>query len=578
MASGIFSGEEHPHQHFNCCCSGACVTTSMIRSSLEKVNSVITQVHNQLNQLRSLLQNSALSPTTSSLPDHSESSAPGSFRLSFKGIIPNELLTNTNIEKEGTSLKVELLDEFGKRVEVGVDSCVKIKIDVLDGDFNVEEEQNWTEEKFKEKIARPRKGKGSLLKGNTKFSLNGGVADVCGFSFTDISSSMTNGTFRFGAQVIGGLPSGRVVRSAVSEKEFRVKVSRLKSERKRSNPSPEDDLWRLKNINKTGPVCCRAKEKEIHTVKDFLQLYHTDEKKMKAILRVPETKWDEIVKNAEACTLTKEQYRYYDDASGDDLILDCAFNIKRVTFKGGTTQLYKSLDFTQKEKAGKLRQSAYEKRHKLELIVPTQEGLAYPSSAEQQELQEEQEQQPAAAPSPYTYSSNLPMQYPGTAATYQDDLLQNMGVATESACFMAYVSGDNIPNPAVNMPVQISDHSLDSLASLPPELYSGSFLFPNVSTDSGMQQVDNCASQSSLSTSPSFSKFEEFIAGVLAEDEASLGDSQALNNTDELRTETPSRLRVYWRKIGVKLNFIVRIRRIDSYRPLKKQKTGHTDN
>ncbi|XP_021771763.1 calmodulin-binding protein 60 B-like [Chenopodium quinoa] len=276
MASGIFSGEEHPHQHFNCCCSGASVT--MIRSSFEKVNSSITEVQNKLNQVLSLLQNSALPPTTRSFPDHGESSAPGSFRLSFKGKIPNEMLTKSNIENEGASLEVELLDEFGKRVEVGVDSCVKIKIDVLDGDFNVEEEINWTEEKFKENIARPRKDKGSLLKGNTKFALNGGVAIVCGFSFTDNSKSMRNGTFRFGAQVIGGLPSGRVVRSArlisISIFHFLFGCSSSANcghlpihsgDRKHSTPSPEDELWRLKNINKTGPVCHRATGNKIHS-------------------------------------------------------------------------------------------------------------------------------------------------------------------------------------------------------------------------------------------------------------------------------------------------------------------------
>ncbi|XP_021772784.1 uncharacterized protein LOC110736786 isoform X2 [Chenopodium quinoa] len=339
---------------------------------------------------------------------------------------------------------------------------------------------------------------------------------------------------------------------------------------------------------------------------------------MKAILGVPETKWDEIVKNAEACILTKEQYRYYDDASGDDLILDCAFNIKRVTFKGGTTRLYESLDFTQKEKAGKLRQSAYEKRHKLELIVPTQEELTYPSSAQQQEQQKEQEQQLAAAPPPYSkpsvgcliqnmdasnlsdqICSNLPLQYPGTAATYQDEVLPvqapNHGVDslvycpendsafyplcqdeswlyTDIATEAAGVFGDNNPSLAFNMPQLISGHRLDSPMSLPPENILASYSCPNMPfylDDTGMQQV-NCCASSTLSSNFNY----KGPAVLWAEKEASLADTRVSSNPDEFRTKTPSRHRVYWRKIGVKLNFLVRIRRIDSCRPQKKQKTG----
>lgn len=66
------------------------------------------------------------------------------------------------------------------------------------------------------------------------------------------------------------------------------------------------------------------------------------------ILGVYGKKWAETVKHARSCSLTNEHYQYYDDASGDYLILDCVFKIKSVTFKGQICQLYESLDFTQK--------------------------------------------------------------------------------------------------------------------------------------------------------------------------------------------------------------------------------------
>lgn len=160
-------------------------------------------------------------------------------------------------------------------------------------------------------------------------------------------------------------------------------------ERKHKTPSAEDELWRLVNIRKNGPVHERALKAGICTVQDFLKRYHTNPKELQLvrtdhglvsfsfcstclcnlfrfvyflqniaftpallcenqILDVPEANWNEIVKNAEACKLTNECYRYYDVASGDDLQLDCAFNIVSVTFKGQINQPYEDLSDYQK--------------------------------------------------------------------------------------------------------------------------------------------------------------------------------------------------------------------------------------
>lgn len=148
--------------------------------------------------------------------------------MSFKGECPDVLLTRKKVEDhEGASLAVNLLDESGNRVEVGPESCVKVKYVVLDGDFEGEDTDDWTEEDFQKNIVTPKKDRGSLLKGNNKVPLIGGVASVCNISFTDNSKTIVkSGRFRLGVQVIGSLPSGVVVRSAVS-KAFRVKEGRL---------------------------------------------------------------------------------------------------------------------------------------------------------------------------------------------------------------------------------------------------------------------------------------------------------------------------------------------------------------
>lgn len=83
--------------------------------------------------------------------------------MCFRGVLPDTLFTKKKIEDDGASLVVELLDEYGKRVEDGLDSSVKIKFDVLDGDFDVEDKNDWTEEDYKKHVAKPRKDRGPVL-------------------------------------------------------------------------------------------------------------------------------------------------------------------------------------------------------------------------------------------------------------------------------------------------------------------------------------------------------------------------------------------------------------------------------
>ncbi|KNA16304.1 hypothetical protein SOVF_090430 [Spinacia oleracea] len=311
--------------------------------------------------LQDLQQYVLFPPNLSSLPHQAEPSASRILQLKFKGDVPDTLLTMTKIkDHEGASLEVELLDESGNRVEDGPESCMKIRIDVLDGDFDVEKK----EDDYTKNIAKPRNTKGALLKEKCEIAMSGGVVCVSHFSFTDNSASMRNKTFKLGATVIKGLPPGVIVKAAVSG-EIRVKERRLKRERKHKTPSAEDELWRLVNIRKNGPVHERALKAGICTVQDFLKRYHTNPKELQLILDVPEANWNEIVKNAEACKLTNECYRYYDVASGDDLQLDCAFNIVSVTFKGQINQPYEDLSDYQKELADELRRTAYEKRNDL---------------------------------------------------------------------------------------------------------------------------------------------------------------------------------------------------------------------
>lgn len=144
--------------------------------------------------------------------------------------MPDSLLTKINIEDESASLTLQLYDDSGEKVVDGPESSLKVELVTLDGDFDVENRVDWTEEDFKSYVLSPRKDKGALLKAESscKLSLSGGCATVRGISFTDNSSKVAaNGKFRLGAHVITNPSSGRVVRPAVS-KPFTVKENRLK--------------------------------------------------------------------------------------------------------------------------------------------------------------------------------------------------------------------------------------------------------------------------------------------------------------------------------------------------------------
>ncbi|CAO2836627.1 unnamed protein product [Amaranthus hypochondriacus] len=360
-----------------CCCT--CTGILMINTRLEKIEKAIQKYVTRAD------------PS----PHHqAESSASGSLHLRFKGVLPETLYTNEAIEEGGASITVELCDDSGNKVESDPESPLRVKIDVLQGDFKVEDSNNdLTGEIYKKNVVSPREDKEPLLKKNSEVLLSGGSASISGISFTDNSKSMRNGKFRFGAQVING---GMVVKPAVS-KSFKVKEGRLKADRKKEIPSPEDELWRLNHISKTGVVYKRALENNVRTVKDFLQLYHTDAKKMQSILGVPGKNWKAIVKHAEACKLTNKRWRYDDTASVMSLSLDCAFNIISVLFKGQMSQPFESLDDFLKEEAYKLRRTAYEKRNELiledfasnQITIPKE-----PANTFSVQLQEKEQQQP----------------------------------------------------------------------------------------------------------------------------------------------------------------------------------------
>ena len=122
------------------------------------------------------------------------------------------MFTGTRIEGEdGSAIKVALIDAATEEVvRYSPESCAKVEVVVLEGDFDGDEGENWTVEEFKNNIVREREGKKPLLTGDVHLYLKDGTGSVGEISFTDNSSWTRSRRFRLGARVIGNYDGARI--------------------------------------------------------------------------------------------------------------------------------------------------------------------------------------------------------------------------------------------------------------------------------------------------------------------------------------------------------------------------------
>ena len=137
------------------------------------------------------------------------------------------LFTGGKVEGEqGAAIHVVLLDaNTGHVVTSGPESSAKLDIVVLEGDFNNEDDDGWTEEEFESHEVKEREGKRPLLTGDLQISLKEGVGTLGELTFTDNSSWIRSRKFRLGLKVASGFCEGVHVREAKTE-AFTVKDHR----------------------------------------------------------------------------------------------------------------------------------------------------------------------------------------------------------------------------------------------------------------------------------------------------------------------------------------------------------------
>ncbi|GLT73756.1 hypothetical protein SLA2020_455930 [Shorea laevis] len=237
-----------------------------------------------------------------------------SLQLQFLNNLSLPVFTGARIEgEESSALKVALVDAItGKIVTHGPESSSKVEIVVLEGDFDGDEEDNWTVEEFKNNIVREREGKKSLLNGDAFVILKEGIGSVVEISFTDNSSWTRSRRFRLGARVVDGSDGTRTrVREAKTE-SFIVRDHRGELYKKHHPPCLFDEVWRLEKIGKDGAFHKRLSRENIKTVKDFLTVLFVDPPRLRHILGtgMSAKMWEVTVEHARTCVLDKRIYSY----------------------------------------------------------------------------------------------------------------------------------------------------------------------------------------------------------------------------------------------------------------------------
>uniref|UniRef100_A0A0D9X757 Uncharacterized protein n=1 Tax=Leersia perrieri TaxID=77586 RepID=A0A0D9X757_9ORYZ len=238
------------------------------------------------------------------------------FKLVFTKKLKLPIFTNNKlIDIDKNPIEIQLVDTRTNRMVTPAStqlgsSVVRLEVLVLDGDFQCEDGARWTDDQFNTAIIKAREGRRPLLVGatlNVTMS-NHGVAVIDDVSFTDNSSWIRSRRFRIGVRVIMPTDSyGPRIQEAVSE-SFTVKDHRGELYKKHFPPLLTDNVWRLRNIGKDGPIDKRLEAEGIKNVQDFLRLNTMDPNKLKNLVGMSDRQWSATLKQAKSCDMGGKCY------------------------------------------------------------------------------------------------------------------------------------------------------------------------------------------------------------------------------------------------------------------------------
>ncbi|OMO65097.1 Calmodulin binding protein-like protein [Corchorus olitorius] len=257
-----------------------------------------------------------LAVRSTSSPKRLEGPDGRNLQLHFRSRLSLPLFTGGKVEGEqGAAIHIVLIDaNTGHVVTSGPESSAKLDVIVLEGDFNNEDDDNWTQEEFDSHVVKEREGKRPLLTGELQVMLKDGVGTLGELTFTDNSSWIRSRKFRLGLKVASGSCEGIRIREAKTD-AFTVKDHRGELYKKHYPPALNDEVWRLEKIGKDGSFHKRLNKAGIFTVEDFLRLVVRDSQRLRNILGsgMSNKMWDVLVEHAKTCVLGGKLYVYYPD-------------------------------------------------------------------------------------------------------------------------------------------------------------------------------------------------------------------------------------------------------------------------
>ncbi|KAJ4957690.1 hypothetical protein NE237_024801 [Protea cynaroides] len=284
-------------------------------------------------------------------------------QLQFRSGLSLPLFTGGKVEGEqGAAIHIVLVDaNTGLVVTSGPESSAKLDVVVLEGDFNNEDDDDWTEEDFESHVVKEREGKRPLLTGDLQVTLKEGVGTLGDLTFTDNSSWIRSRKFRLGVKVSSGYCEGIRIREAKTE-AFTVKDHRGELYKKHYPPALNDEVWRLEKIGKDGSFHKKLNKARISTVEDFLRLAVRDQQKLRNILGsgMSNKMWEVLVDHAKTCVLSGKLYVYYpDNTPNNGVVFNNIYELSGL-IAGGQYYSADSLSDSQKVYVDTLVRKAYD--------------------------------------------------------------------------------------------------------------------------------------------------------------------------------------------------------------------------
>jgi len=259
---------------------------------------------------------------------------------------------------DGSPIKVAIYDQKNRIITNGPLSSVLVKIVALDGEFNKENKEQWSENSFKTSIVHCRPGRQPLFANELYLRLENGVAHLCGAKFQDNSSFVPSKKFRLGVMAADDSISEKIL-EGVSE-SFAVKDGRGYPKKKDLFPSLNDPIYKLKKIGENGDRRKLLENMDINIVQDFLRFYNKDMKGLREACRnIPDHDWNIIVGHALSCKPGPERYSYCIPGMDATICFNSLYNIVGAEFNGKYIS-YEELNSTQKSLVEMSKMTAYE--------------------------------------------------------------------------------------------------------------------------------------------------------------------------------------------------------------------------